>query len=384
MWVYDIECLTNYFLVCFLNVKDGSRVKFEISDYCNQSEELLRFLWQKNLQLIGYNCLNYDSQLLEFIFNKSMVLKPSQLYNKSQEVIDSEFPEIPEWKLKIPHLDLFKIWHYDNKAKRTSLKWLQFMMDWYNIEEMPFEHYHKVKENEREAIEKYCWNDVESTLEFFNVTLGKTELPLYRGKDKIGLRKDINEQFGVNCYNWNDVKIGDRINQKTYLKLTGKYKVERGGTLRNSLRVSDCITDIIKFDTPELQKFLNKIKNELFYPDKVKEHPGWNFSLGKLRISFGFGGIHSIDSPGKYEADDKHYILDRDVTSMYPARILNRGLYPAHLGPEWLQGYKWIHDERTYKWKKLAKKDRVAASYSEVYKLAMNGGKLTAPLCCEA
>lgn len=60
---------------------------------------------------------------------------------------------------------------------------------------------------------------------------------------------------------------------------------------------------------------------------------------------------------------------------MYPARILNRKLYPAHLGVEWLEGYKWIHDERIYKWKGLAKKDKVAAAYSEVYKLAMNGGK---------
>lgn len=59
---------------------------------------------------------------------------------------------------------------------------------------------------------------------------------------------------------------------------------------------------------------------------------------------------------------------------MYPSRIINRGLYPQHLGPEWLEGYKWTFDERVHKWKKLAKKDIVAATYNEVYKLSLNGG----------
>jgi hypothetical protein len=372
MWAYDIECLKNYFLVCFLNVKDGSRISFEISEFKDDLKELKLFL-KTDIRLIGYNCLNYDSQLIEYIIrNNNITYK--DLYKKSQDIIDAEFPEIPEWKLSIPHLDLFKIWHFDNKAKATSLKWLQFMMNWHNIEEMPLDYWKNIKEEDRKSIEDYCWNDVESTLEFFNITKGETSLYLYKGKDKVDLRRNINEQFRVNCYNWNDVKIGDRINQKTYLKLTQQSKVERGGTKRELLKISDCISELIEFKSPELISFFNKIKNQIFYPDRVKENPGWKFNLGNLKVSFGFGGIHSIDSPRKVEANNDYYILDRDVTSMYPARILKRKLYPAHLGIEWLEGYKWIHDERTYKWKSLAKKDKVAAAYSEVYKLAMNGG----------
>lgn len=372
MWIYDIECLRNYFLVCFLNVKDGSRISFEISDFQNDEKELKKFL-KSGIKLIGYNCLNYDSQLIEFILRTNNIT-PKELYYFSQETIDAEFAKIPEWELKIPHLDLFKIWHFDNKNKRTSLKWLQFMMDWYNIEEMPIEHYSNVREEDRKNIEGYCWNDVESTFQFYNITLGKTDLPLYKGQDKIDLRKDVGEQFNVNCYNWNDVKIGDNINKKIYKNLTGKKYIEKGGTKRRSLKINDCISDIIKFETPELNSFFNTIKEFIFYPEYVKENSGWEFMLGNLKISFGFGGIHSIDKPRKIEADDNYIILDRDVGSMYPARILNRKLYPEHLGPEWLKGYKWIHDERIYKWKKLAKKDKVAAAYSEVYKLAMNGG----------
>jgi len=297
MWIYDIECLKNYFLVCFLNVKDRSRISFEISEFKNDLTELKKFL-RNDIRLIGYNCLNYDSQLIEHIIHNQFVTA-KDLYRKSQETIDSQFPDIPEWKLTIPHLDLFRVWHFDNKAKATSLKWLQFMMDWYNIEEMPLDYWKEIKEEDRKDIESYCWNDVESTLEFFKITHGETDLFLYKGKDKIDLRKNINDQFNVNCYNWNDVKIGDKINQKTYLKLTQQHRVDRGGTKREFLRISECISNLIEFKTPELVSFFNEIKDQLFYPDRVKENPGWKFNLGNLRISFGFGGIHSIDSPRK-------------------------------------------------------------------------------------
>lgn len=319
MWVYDIECLKNYFLVCFLNAKDGSRISFEISDFKNDLTELKKFL-RNDIRLIGYNCLNYDSQLIEYIIRNHFVTA-KDLYRKSQEVIDSQFPDIPEWKLTIPHLDLFRVWHFDNKAKATSLKWLQFMMDWHNIEEMPLDYWKEIKEDDRKDIESYCWNDVESTLEFFKITRGETELFLYKGKDKIDLRKNINEQFNVNCYNWNDVKIGDKINQKTYLKLTQQHRVDRGGTKREFLRINECISNLIEFKTPELISFFNEIKDQLFYPDRVKENPGWKFNLGNLRISFGFGGIHSIDNPRKVEATDEFYILDRDVALVTLAQL---------------------------------------------------------------
>lgn len=319
MWVYDIECLKNYFLVCFLNAKDGSRISFEISDFKNDLTELKKFL-RNDIRLIGYNCLNYDSQLIEYIIRNHFVTA-KDLYRKSQEVIDSQFPDIPEWKLTIPHLDLFRVWHFDNKAKATSLKWLQFMMDWHNIEEMPLDYWKEIKEDDRKDIESYCWNDVESTLEFFKITRGETELFLYKGKDKIDLRKNINEQFNVNCYNWNDVKIGDKINQKTYLKLTQQHRVDRGGTKREFLRINECISNLIEFKTPELISFFNEIKDRLFYPDRVKENPGWKFNLGNLRISFGFGGIHSIDNPRKVEATDEFYILDRDVALVTLAQL---------------------------------------------------------------
>lgn len=312
IYVYDIECLPNYFLACFLKEEDGSRIKFEISDYKDDSKELYKFLLS-GIQLIAYNCLKYDAQLLEYIIKNRGRVTPKNLHEKSNAIIESEFPEYPEWKLSIPHLDLLKIWHFDNKAKMTSLKWIQFSINWHNVEDMPIKHDHIVKDNERELIESYCWNDVESTLEFYKITLGQTELPLYKGKNKIALRENINHQFKVNSYNWNDVKIGDSINKIVYKRNAGIDYVSKKGTIRETLSIEECISDIVSFETQFMKDFLIKVKKTVFNPRNVKEHPGWKFSLGNLRVSFGFGGIHSIDKPRYIESNDEYYICDNDV-----------------------------------------------------------------------
>lgn len=58
---------------------------------------------------------------------------------------------------------------------------------------------------------------------------------------------------------------------------------------------------------------------------------------------------------------------------MYPRSIIERGLYPQHLGKEWLEGYKQIHDKRVEA-KALGKEDKKYQSISEAFKLSLNGG----------
>jgi hypothetical protein len=41
-----------------------------------------------------------------------------------------EFAEFSPKQLHIKQIDVFKLNHWDNPAKRSSLKWIQFSMDW--------------------------------------------------------------------------------------------------------------------------------------------------------------------------------------------------------------------------------------------------------------
>jgi hypothetical protein len=51
-----------------------------------------------------------------------------------------DFLSLVQKILQINQVDVFKLNHWDNPAKRSSLKWIQFTMDWENIIDMPIHH----------------------------------------------------------------------------------------------------------------------------------------------------------------------------------------------------------------------------------------------------
>jgi hypothetical protein len=87
--------------------------------------------------------------------------------------------------------------------------------------------------------------------------------------------------------------------------------------------------------------------------------------------SFMKGGLHTENKPEVFEADEDHQIVDWDVSSYYPAIIINNGRYPQHLGKEFLRGYKQMFDKRL-ELKPLAKKDKRIKGIVGALKLAVN------------
>jgi len=78
--------------------------------------------------------------------------------------------------------------------------------------------------------------------------------------------------------------------------------------------------------------------------------------------------LHSCEKKISHKGD----LRDRDVTSYYPSIILNQGLYPAHLGPEFLNVYRRIVEQR------LEAKSTGNTVTAEALKIVINGsfGKL--------
>jgi hypothetical protein len=46
----------------------------------------------------------------------------------------------------------------------------------------------------------------------------------------------------------------------------------------------------------------------------------------------GIGGLHSSEQTVSHLSDEHTALIDRDVTSYYPAIILGNGYTPAHMG----------------------------------------------------
>jgi hypothetical protein len=381
--IYDIETLVEMFLVGIYDPQTDMYFEFEVSKKVNELDSFLRFAEAHNMHYwVGYNNLRFDSQVIEWILRNaenwhelSTMEICEKIAQKAADVIHDAnydvFPEYREHELSLKQLDLFKINHYDNKNRMVSLKRLEFEMDFENIEEMPVHHTKRdMTPTERHITRTYCKNDVMATYQFYKITTGDTDHPLYKQNNQIELRQDIFDEFGIPCLNYSDSKIGDEMIKKYYIQEKGiEYKeLPRKGFFRKTISVKNCIAPYVKFETKQLKEFLAKIKKmEMSMTDEFQEDIVFYDNV----YTFAKGGLHSVNKPKIFEADEDHEIIDWDVSSYYPAIIINNGKYPAHLGKEFLRGYKQMFDKRL-ELKPLAKKDRKIRGIVGALKLAVN------------
>jgi hypothetical protein len=381
--IYDIETMKELFLVGIQDVVTDEYHEFEVSKFKNDLSKFVKFTeTHKDYYWVGYNNLRFDSQVIEWVLRNceywhdlSGLEIAAKIAEKAADVIHDAnydvFPEYRESDLSLRQLDLFKIHHFDNKNRRVSLKRLEFEMDLENIEEMPIHHSKTdMTHEEIELTKDYCRNDVFATYQFYKVTIGDTDHPLYRGDNRIELRQDIYEEFGIPCLNYSDSKIGDEMIKKYYCEQKGIQYADlpKKGLFRKPFYVKECIADYVEFQTPQLQEFLKKIKKiKLALQDDFKEELHFYGNV----YSFMKGGLHTENKPKMFEADEEYEIIDWDVSSYYPAIIINNGRYPGHLGPEFLRGYKQMFEKRL-ELKPLAKKDKKIKGIVGALKLAVN------------
>jgi len=375
IWIYDIETLSNCFVVCFKNTHNNEKKHFIIWKNRNDRNVLLDFIKKECNILVGFNNINFDAQIIKYLTDKP--LNANQLYLKAQNLISSEskYPPFNEKDFIVKNLDLLKVWHYDNEARRTSLKWIQFSMNWHNLEEMPFEHDHEVETiDELDAIISYCYNDIESTHELYKITIGQTDNPLYKGINKLSLRGDIYEEFKLDCFNYNDVKIGEEIIKKSYLEETGLtfQQVKEIPKSTKTFTFGDCFPSYTKFESKVFNDFIDSIRNVVVTQD---EKQSFNFKVNYLSLTIAKGGLHSEDNPRLFISNNRFLLRDADVGSMYPNGIRKRRLYPSHLGEQWLSVYSYVIEKRLNA-KALFKqtKEGKYKAIDEAFKLALNGG----------
>jgi len=380
--IYDIETMQEFFLVMVYDPQEDKYYEFKLNQWYNELDKFAKFSDEhKEHYWVGYNNLRFDSQVLEYVHRNhddwhdlSALDICGRIAQKAADTIHDAnydvFPEYREEELTHKQIDLFRVHHFDNKNKRVSLKRLEFEMDLENIEEMPI-HHSKINltPDEIQLTKDYCKNDVDATYQFYKVTIGDCTHPLYRGDNRIELRLDIQEEFGIPCLNYSDSKIGDEMIKKYYCEEKNiTYKeLPKKGTFTN-VYVKNCIAEYVSFQTPELQEFLKRIKKlKLGIQDDFKEEIHFHNNV----YSFMKGGLHTENKPEVFEADDEYEIIDWDVSSYYPAIIINNGKYPRHLGKQFLSGYKRMF-ERRLELKPLAKTDKKIKGIVGALKLAVN------------
>lgn len=369
-WVMDYETICNTFVAVFVHYKDNNnRHVFVINEERNDTKDFLKFLNDCKAYTqyhISYNGLDFDSQITQFALKHEGKLRnmkgeevAAKLYQYAQTVISKkdrgEFLDYPPFKLSIRQIDLFRLNHWDNRAKMSSLKWIQYAMDWENVEEMP--HHHSdpvVSEEQLNKVIEYCINDVMSTKKI-----------LEHSKEQIKLRQVLTKEYGIDLYSASEPRISKEIFLYFLEKKTGipKSELKQMRTPRTHIVLGDVILPYIHFKTPEFQKVLEFFRKTVVTSTK----DGFKFTVDYkgVKTDYGLGGIHGAAPSGVYEASPGWTIMTSDVTSFYPNLAIKNGFAPAHLPTkEFGELYEWFFEER----KKIPKSD----PKNYVYKIILN------------
>lgn len=357
IYIYDLECYHQLFSATFIDRDSDECRVFYIYKDVDQRNELISFLRTEVAALVGFNCLSYDSQLLEFLF-RNPGATTFELRNYSDLIVNTEDRrvDVPEWRLSIPHLDLYKIHHFDNKNRRTGLKWCEFMMDLENIEDLPSD---GVGDNWLDMTLAYNLNDVIATKELYN-----------RSKKLIELRSELSAMYGLNFRNASNSKIGSELALHLYCKATGKFKndVRAMRTVRNEVVVKDIIFPYINFKSNEFNNVLKRFNDTVVV--NTKGDIEFSVTYKHFQFDYGAGGIHGSLHNAKVEANDEYMIIDADVASLYPSIAIVNKLYPEHLGEEFYQVYE--KDIVAVRLAEKAKKDNGNKAIVEGFKEAAN------------
>ena len=357
--VYDIETLPNIFCLVAKDINTKQIHTFEISYRLNQVDRLIKYLSSPGLKHIGYNNLAFDYPVIHWLLNNYYKYKNTDelilaIHNYANYIISLEYSAVRDRDVKIPQLDLYKIWHFDNKAKATSLKALEIAMRMETVQDLPFGNKEEVPLEYFNDVINYCINDVDATHKFY-----------LESKNEIILRQDLSKEHDLDLINANDPKIGEQIflsKLATEMNIN-KWDLKKMRTYVDKLEFNKYILDIIKFQTPELNTLLNKIKSFTTTDTKGSFH--YSAKLGDFTIDYGQGGLHGCIEPGVYESDENKVILDLDVASFYPNLAIVNNIRPRHLG----EAFSNIYKDMYFKRKSIPKSD----SRNYGLKIALNG-----------
>jgi len=396
-WIFDEENYPNVFTMAL--IKEDGRFEncFEVSERVNQIDRILAFVDHVHNQddyMVGFNNLGWDYPILHKILAVRHKLPKCGLecarliYTFAEEQIASmkgEFANTVKTDERyVKQIDLFKLNHFDNKAKMTSLKMLEFNMRESNIEDLPFPVGKELTFDEIDVLKKYNKHDVRMTLAFYK-----------HCKTQIEFREKLTSQFNKDFMNHSDSKIGGDFFQiklqeagiPIYKQVGRQRKLNQ--TIRPHIKLKDCLFDYYDFTRPEFvavkewfskqiiketkgvftdieehrlgdvaryaEMIVKKKKSSKGEPTRseynefLREHPcGWiekvalkakkkgetqhsyyykwriaetlNVVINGFRFDFGVGGIHGSLSSSIVSQDEENEMVDADVSSMYPDR----------------------------------------------------------------
>jgi hypothetical protein len=380
VFIFDAEVYRNFFYVAFKHKRTGKYVAFEKSPAAElNTTALMQMFWR--FLTVGFNSNGYDIPIITYACTGAT---NSQIKDASDRIIPPRgikgmrpFDFAKFHKIRIPTyntIDLIEV-----APLSASLKCYMARIHAPRLQDLPIEPSASLTEEEAAIVRPYCCNDLDGT-----------ELLFDELAPQIKLREEMSREYDVDLRSKSDAQVAERVIASELKHITGRdpMKVETAPAF-----VTYKAPWIVSFTTPALQEVLRVLESAQFeisgngkplappeltpFKDvtrgKGKDAKGYPVKIGGNTYTIALGGLHSCEQCVSYYADDETVIEDTDVVSYYPKILLNSGMFPIQLGPEFRQVYESIVNRRLE-----AKKDEKRKREADSLKITINGvfGKL--------
>ena len=261
-WTYDIETYGNTFTFGIISNDRKVERCFEVSEYLNEIDKVLAcldHLAKSGDRMFGFNNIGFDYPVIHDLMDsrgKLIGLNGREIaafiFRLAQAQIDSGkggFPRtIKESEQYIQQVDVYRIHHFDNRAKATSLKAIEFNMLSDTIVDLPYAIGKMLTQDEVAFLKEYNLHDIRKTLDF-----------VLKSWDMIKFREVLTEKYGFSFMNYNDTKIGkeyfimelNKAGIKTHDVQNGKRVLCQ--TKRAVIKLHDCLFNYYDFTYPQFQ-----------------------------------------------------------------------------------------------------------------------------------
>lgn len=344
---FDVESLPNVFTAVFRHAETGTEWIFEVSDRRNDSVAFIQFIktlgQYPQCRMVGFNNIGYDYPLIHYLVaNFPHGFTAADVYKRSKEIIDTPWNDRfrnnirpSEWFVQ--QVDLYKIWHFDNKARQTNLKQVEIALRMGNVVEFDAPFDEPLPGDRIPALIAYNRHDVNATWAFWSQSIEQLEF------------RDVQtSQIGRDMTNQSDSNIGSQIFIKELNDHTpgicgrpGKWRQ----TPRHEIRLSECIFPYVQFTNAGFNQIHQRLlattitETKGVFDDLEAEFAGMTFV-------FGTGGIHAAKNSNTWRATSNRVIQARDVKSYYPNLAIKNRVYPEHLSDVFCDIYERLYNRR--------------------------------------
>lgn len=365
----DVECFVNFFVVCLRRLADGKTIAFEGSSRCELDRAGLLKAIEHNL-IITFNGRSYD---LVMIYLALAGLDTVTLKAASDRIILQDEPSwsvAQRYGVRVPsglnHIDLVDT----NPAVRQGLKILQARLHGRYVVDLPFSPDAELTPRQMNYATLYCLNDLDGTANLYAACL-----------EPVKLRHALGQEFGMDLRSKSDTQVGEAIVLRSVERATGRRIPRPNGAAGGAAFRYSPPAWTAGFTTPFLRGLVSTLAETTFHLNAAgkvttpRVLEGLTVPLGAGRYAMGIGGLHSTEAHRALCSTADRQLLDVDVASQYPNIILQLGLYPAALGPAFLDIYGELVRRR------LAAKAAGDKVWADGGRIAANGvyGKLGEP-----